>query len=284
MRSRARAAAPRCGWRPGAAPSGRADCAATSASPGSTAPRVSSAKVGGSACASGCMARAARYARALLQEALDDAVLQRMEGDDDEPAALAQHRLGRGERLRQLLELAVDEDAERLEGARRRMDARRAGRAGGARDDLGEPRGAQDRLFRARPVDGAGDAPGLPLLAVDADDRGELAARRRWLTSVGGVGAAPRPCACRAGRRGGRRSRAPPRSSCIEETPTSSTTPSTGAKSGARGMRVEIGEAAFDQLQPAAGFLRQRRARLDRRCGRGRSRGRGRRAPGWRAL
>ena len=121
------------------------------------------------------MARAARDLRALLQKALHDAVLERMEGDDDEPAAVAKHRLGGAERARQLLELAIDEDAERLKRARRRMDARRAGRAGRARDDLGEPRGAEDRLFCARPLDGAGDAPGLPLLAVDADDGGEVA-------------------------------------------------------------------------------------------------------------
>ena len=51
---------------------------------------------------------------------------------------------------RQLLELAVDEDAQRLEGARRRMDARCARRPAARGDDLGEARGARDRRFLAR--------------------------------------------------------------------------------------------------------------------------------------
>ena len=52
-----------------------------------------------------------------------------------------------------------------------------AGRAGGRRDDLGELAGALDRRLGARPLDGAGDASGLPLLAEHADDRRELLRR-----------------------------------------------------------------------------------------------------------
>ena len=88
-----------------------------------------------------------------------------MERDDDESAAFPQHRLGRAERLRELLQLAVDEDAERLKRAGRGMDAHApAGPAAG--DDLGQLAGAQDRRLGARPLDGTGDAPCLPLLAV----------------------------------------------------------------------------------------------------------------------
>ncbi len=52
-------------------------------------------------------------------------------------------------------------------------------------------------------------------------------------------------------------------SSCMEETPTSSTTPSAGAKPVARAMRVEIGEAPLDQLQPVPRLFGERRSRLD---------------------
>ncbi len=107
------------------------------------------------------MARAARLAAPLLQEAFHDAVLQRMEGDDDEPAALAQHRLRGCKRLGELVQLAVDEDAERLKGARRRMDARCADRPGRRRDDLGQLSGALDGRLGALPLDGAGDAAGF---------------------------------------------------------------------------------------------------------------------------
>ena len=85
-----------------------------------------------------------------------------------------QHALRGGERRRQLVELVVDEDAQRLERPRRRMD--RAGRACTTRaDDLRQrPRG-RDRRLVARAHDGAGNGARAPLLAERRDDRGELA-------------------------------------------------------------------------------------------------------------
>ena len=68
-----------------------------------------------------CRLRARRRAGAELQEALDDAVLERVEGDDREPAAGRERRLGGGEAARELAELVVDRDPERLEAARRRV-------------------------------------------------------------------------------------------------------------------------------------------------------------------
>src|SRR5215470_12156934 len=47
---------------------------------------------------------------AVSQKILDDAVFQRMEGDDDEPSTRPQQALGGGKRLVQLVELFVDED------------------------------------------------------------------------------------------------------------------------------------------------------------------------------
>ena len=59
---------------------------------------------------------------AVGHEILDDTVFQRMKGHDHQPPARLQHALGGGQRLMQLVELLVDEDAQRLEGARRRMN------------------------------------------------------------------------------------------------------------------------------------------------------------------
>ncbi len=80
----------------------------------------------------------------------------------------------------------------------------------------------------ARPDDGAGDRAGMAFLAEPEDDVGERALRRRR-DHVGRARSVAPPCACRAVRRGGTRSRALPLSSCIEETPRSSTTPSAAA-------------------------------------------------------
>ena len=74
-------------------------------------------------------------------EALHDAVLQRVIADDREAAAVAQHVDGRLKRYRQSLEFAVDRDAQRLEDARRRVDATAAARRRG--------RGARPRCRRA---------------------------------------------------------------------------------------------------------------------------------------
>jgi hypothetical protein len=41
-------------------------------------------------------------------------------------------------------------------------------------DDLGQLAGGQDRRFLARGDDGAGDGAGMPLLAEDVDDFGEI--------------------------------------------------------------------------------------------------------------
>ena len=57
------------------------------------------------------------------EEALDDAVLERMEGDDHQPPAGRQQALRCMQRLDQFLEFAVHMDAQRLEGARGGMDA-----------------------------------------------------------------------------------------------------------------------------------------------------------------
>ena len=73
-----------------------------------------------------------------------------MEGHDDEPPAGLQDALGRVQRAHELAELVVDGDAQRLEHARRRMNA--AGLLPDERcDELGQlPRGLE-RLRAAAP-------------------------------------------------------------------------------------------------------------------------------------
>ena len=115
---------------------------------------------------------------ALDQEGLDDAVLERMERHHHQPAAGLEHGFGGRQGGRQLGELLVDEDAQRLERAGRRMNGARP-RPHHALDDVGErPRGA-DRRFAARRDDGAGDGAGVALLAERLDDVGEIALGRR---------------------------------------------------------------------------------------------------------
>src|SRR5690606_25723247 len=92
--------------------------------------------------------------------ALDDAVLERMEADDDEPPAGREQLLGLTKPGLERVELAIDRDADRLERARRRMDLRLAA-ARGAGDHVRElgrgrerrlsPRANDRRCNRARP-------------------------------------------------------------------------------------------------------------------------------------
>ena len=116
------------------------------------------------------------------------------------------------ERPHQLAELVVDGDAQRLErraspdGASGSAPARRAG------DELGELRRGLRTGCRAAPLDDrARDRARAALLAVEVEDVGELALSEAALTRSAALGAVAAPCACRAGRRGGRRSRAPAR-------------------------------------------------------------------------
>ena len=96
--------------------------AAISASSGTTGRLVSTRKVGGGLRDLGQMARDAAAAAALGEKRLDDAVLERMERHDHQPAAGLEHALGRGRAGGELAQLVVDEDAQRLERAGRRMD------------------------------------------------------------------------------------------------------------------------------------------------------------------
>ena len=127
--------------------------------------------------------------------------------DDGEPAARLQHALGGGEAVHQLAQLVVDVDAQRLEDARGRMpagDLLPPQHALGQFSQLGR---ARERLLAAAGDDGAGDGAGAALVAQVEEDVGEVRIVLR-VDDVGGGGSVACPCACRAGRRPGTRSRA----------------------------------------------------------------------------
>ena len=119
--------------------------------------------------------RAGAAVLAVAQEALDDPVLERVERDHREPAVRPQHLERRGQRALERAELVVDLDPQRLEDAlggvplaeaRRRRDR--------LLDRLDEVAGALERLLRAAAHDRPRDLAGVALLAVAAEDVGEL--------------------------------------------------------------------------------------------------------------
>ena len=90
-------------------------------------------------------------AGAVDEEALDDAVFERMEGDDNQPPAGNQQALRCMQGGDQFLEFAVHMDAQRLEGARGGMDAvLRALAAHRLLDGTHQCRRGGDRRFAAR--------------------------------------------------------------------------------------------------------------------------------------
>ena len=112
-----------------------------------------------------------QVAAALLHEALDDAVLETVEGDHRQPSARPQRALGGAQPGLELVELGVQVDADRLEGARCRVGlhprvmAQRLAHHGGK---LGGPR------ERASGDDRAGHRAGARLLAIFLDDPRDL--------------------------------------------------------------------------------------------------------------
>ena len=121
------------------------------------------------------MPRLRLLAGAVGDEALDDAVLQRMEGDDGQPAAGLQRALGGKQRPGKLAELVVDEDAQRLEDAGGGVDLVLRVAADMRLDRIGKVERALERALVAPPLDHPRDAAGMPLLAEEAEDAREVA-------------------------------------------------------------------------------------------------------------
>src|SRR3989442_9355126 len=112
----------------------------------------------------------ARFAR---EELFDDPILERVKGDDRDPASGAEDAHRAFERHREVRELVIHRDAERLEDPRGRIDAPRT--AGlHARDEAAElvsgPEGRLGAAAAARP----GDPCGFGLFAVFGEDAAKV--------------------------------------------------------------------------------------------------------------
>jgi hypothetical protein len=110
------------------------------------------------------------------EEALDDAVLERVVAQDHKAAARTQQVDRCGESGLERLELLVDRHAQRLEHARRGMRPARLARIrrADALDEHGELLGGLDRRLAPRVDDGPRDASRLRLLAVAAEQGSQL--------------------------------------------------------------------------------------------------------------
>src|SRR5687767_8089876 len=124
--------------------------------------------------AGGEVGRTNAVARFPDEELLGDPVLERVEGDDRETTAGTQRAHGGFEALLKILELVVDGDAQRLEDARRRIDAAPTLRLD-AGDEAAEVVSRKERLGRAPARDRRSDAARLGLLAELAERTAQLA-------------------------------------------------------------------------------------------------------------
>ncbi len=121
------------------------------------------------------MPRTGSLAGTIGKEALHDAVLERMERDDDETSAGLQRCFRRKQRLGEFAEFIIDEDAQRLEDARRGMDLVLGLARRDDLDEAGQIARRLERLFRPPLLDGAGNAPRLLFLAEKAENTNEIA-------------------------------------------------------------------------------------------------------------
>src|SRR5262249_41851637 len=104
------------------------------------------------------------------EEALSDAILERMEGDDYQPATGLEQPLCGGKTACELIELVVQIKTERLEGTRRRVFGFVALAAEHARDDVRQLFRRLDRRFGAPCHDSFGNCARAAFLAEFADD------------------------------------------------------------------------------------------------------------------
>ena len=148
--------------------------------------------------------------RRLQKGALDQPVLERVKRDHRQDAARAEHARRQLEQRVELLDLVVHGDAQRLERARRRIDA-----AHPRRTDRAHHGAAQVERRRELPVphgllDAARDAARAPLFAVLVDEVGQLVGREPLDELEGRLVGCP-PCACRGALRCESSCRAPGR-------------------------------------------------------------------------
>src|SRR6185436_4040908 len=115
------------------------------------------------------------FAGALVEKALYDPVLERVEGDDHQPAARLQAALGGGKTAGKLAQLVVDVDSQRLERLRGGMAIIAAPAADGARNELGQrARGGDRSIFSARLDDQTRNDARAALLAQNVKNAREI--------------------------------------------------------------------------------------------------------------
>jgi hypothetical protein len=124
--------------------------------------------------AGGEVGRTDAGARLPDEELLSDPVLERVERDDRETPSGTKDPNGGLEALLEILELAIDRDAQRLEDARRRIDAAST-LCLHARYESAEIVRGEERLARAATHDRGGDTTRLGLLAELAERAAQLA-------------------------------------------------------------------------------------------------------------
>ena len=159
-------------------------------------------------------------------------------------------RSAAAEALGQLVELRVEIEAERLKGAGGGVLGLVALAAENAGDDVGKLAGPCDRRLGAARHDGLGDGARPPLLAENVNDIGEFCLWRGVLTMSAAVG----PSAPMRMSSGPSCAKEKPRSgwsSCMEDTPRSSVTPSTRVEALAGGDRFHLAVAAEHGHEPA---------------------------------
>ena len=103
-----------------------------------------------------------------------------MVADDSQSSPRPQRCEGAGKGRAEHLELAIDGDAQGLEGAGGGMDATRVGPAGrdGGRDDLRQVGGGHQPTLRTRRQDRRRDAACTAFFTKRREDSGELSLRR----------------------------------------------------------------------------------------------------------
>ena len=119
------------------------------------------------------MGRTNAVARFAREELFDDPVLERVEGDDGQAASRLEDPERAGERGREVRELVVHGDTQRLEDSRGRIDPARPSRLH-ARDEATKLVRGLERRPRAPPYDRAGKARGFGLFSVFGEDATEV--------------------------------------------------------------------------------------------------------------
>ena len=165
----------------------------------------------------------------------------------------------------ELAELVVDGDAQRLEARVAGWMPPGLGRTS-AGDELGElARRRRCGALRRRSIDGAGDARAHARSSPKWKNMSASSASAARVDEVGGAGARRAPCACRAARRGGTRSRARPRRAASTRRRCRARRRRRRRRSRLRDDSVEVAEAACDELEPALACSTSRRRRRSHR-------------------